>query len=189
MSKRYFRLSDDVSIPNRWDLGHPADSQGHELEDPWQFTDGRPLHVEEHLRIPVRGAGRRLDFSHASFSTPVVHARLAALFTELAPTDVQLVPVEVTRQPEQYCILVATRLIRCIDDQRSTEVVYWTPEDERPDKVGEYRDVYELRIDPSKVGEAKVFRTWGWPIVLIVSEDLKAALEREKATGVKFTEV
>ncbi|MFP2910565.1 imm11 family protein [Pyxidicoccus sp. 3LFB2] len=189
MSKRYFRLSDDLSVPNRWDLGHPEDSQGQELADPWQFTDGRPLRVEERLRIPVRGAGRRLDFSHASFSTPIIHARLAPLFAQQAPGDVQLIPVDVTGQPEQYCILVATRLIRCIDDQRSTEVVYWTPEDERPEKVGEYRDVYEMRIDPTRVGDARVFRTWGWPIALIVSEDLKAALEREEATGVRFTEV
>lgn len=189
MSKRYFKLSDDLSLPKRWDLGHPVDSRGQELEDPWQFTDGRPLRIEERVRIPVRGMGKPLDFSHASFSTPIVHARLASLFTERAPGEVQLLPVDVDGQPEQYCILVATRLIRCIDDQRSTEVTYWTPEDGRPEKVGEYRDVYEMRIDPARVGDAKVFRTWGWPIALIVSEDIKAALEQARATGVRFTEV
>jgi hypothetical protein len=49
--------------------------------------------------------------------------------------------------------------------------------------------VDDLRIDPSKVGDAKVFRTEGWDIVLIVSEDIKQALERMKATGVKFKQV
>jgi hypothetical protein len=34
-----------------------------------------------------------------------------------------------------------------------------------------------------------VFRTWGWDLALIVSEDLKQALERQGVTGVKFTEV
>jgi hypothetical protein len=46
-----------------------------------------------------------------------------------------------------------------------------------------------MRIDPSMVGDAKVFRTWGWHIALIVSEEIKDALERIGATGVKFKEV
>nr|WP_233605204.1 MULTISPECIES: suppressor of fused domain protein [Corallococcus] len=46
-----------------------------------------------------------------------------------------------------------------------------------------------MRIDPTKVGDAKVFRTWGWSIVLIVSEDIKEALEHANITGVKFREV
>jgi hypothetical protein len=46
-----------------------------------------------------------------------------------------------------------------------------------------------MRIDTTKVGNAKVFRTWGWTIALIVSEDVKEALERAGVTGVKFEEV
>jgi hypothetical protein len=57
----------------------------------------------------------------------------------LAPDDVQVIPVDVDRLLEPYCILVATRLIRCIDDNTSDEVLYWKPEDGRPEKVGKYR--------------------------------------------------
>jgi hypothetical protein len=46
-----------------------------------------------------------------------------------------------------------------------------------------------MRIDPSRVDEAKVFRTWGWSIALIVREEIKEALERIGATGTKFQEV
>ena len=101
----------------------------------------------------------------------------------------QLLAVDVDGQSEPYCILVATRLIRCIDDNASEEVGYWTPEDGRPEKVGKYRGVSGMRIDPTKVGGAKVFRTWGWTIALVVSEDLKEALERAGVTGAKFEEV
>ncbi len=80
-------------------------------------------------------------------------------------------------------------LIRCIDDEASEEVIRWTPEDGRPDRVGQYRDVDGMRIDPPQVGDAQVFRTWGWSIALIVSEDIKLALERIRATGVRFTPV
>nr|WP_233587362.1 suppressor of fused domain protein [Corallococcus sp. CA049B] len=46
-----------------------------------------------------------------------------------------------------------------------------------------------MRIDPTKVGGARVFRTWGWTVALIVSEDIKEALEHANITGVKFREV
>ncbi|RKH74907.1 hypothetical protein D7Y21_41135, partial [Corallococcus sp. AB045] len=46
-----------------------------------------------------------------------------------------------------------------------------------------------MRIDTTKVGNAKVFRTWGWTVALIVSEDIKEALEHANITGVKFREV
>jgi hypothetical protein len=46
-----------------------------------------------------------------------------------------------------------------------------------------------MRIDPSKVGEAEIFRPWGWQIVIIVSERVKRAMEEEKITGARFVEV
>jgi hypothetical protein len=49
--------------------------------------------------------------------------------------------------------------------------------------------VHELRIDKSKVGSAQVFRPEGWEGSLIVSEDIKSALEAMSATGARFTEV
>ncbi|HZI05632.1 MAG TPA: hypothetical protein VEZ71_16500, partial [Archangium sp.] len=52
-----------------------------------------------------------------------------------------------------------------------------------------YRSVSGMRIAPERVGEAQVFRPWGWEVVLLVSEDVKQALERVGATGQKFEEV
>lgn len=183
MPRRFYELSSDVQIPGRWYLGDPLE------EDPWQFTEGGPVRVAGPLTVPIYKPGQPLEFSLSGTGIPIVHTRAASLFTELAPGDVQFLPVNVPREPESFGILVATRLLRCIDDQRSTEVLYWRPEDGQPDKVGEYRSVYGLRIDPTRVGEAQVFRPWGWPVALIVSEALKQALERARATGVKFTEV
>jgi hypothetical protein len=190
MERRYFDLHDDVYIQGRWELGDPTDSQGREVDDPWQFADGRPVRIEEPLRVPVTHPGTPLDFSLAGIGvTPIVIKRVASLLAELAPDDVQLIPVELEGQPEPYCILVATRAIRCIDDQASAEVKYGKPEDGQPDRVGEYRAVHGMRINPAKVGDAKVLRPWGWTVALIVSEDIKDALERAGVTGVKFSEV
>ncbi|WP_407667015.1 imm11 family protein [Myxococcus guangdongensis] len=98
------------------------------------------------------------------------------------------IPASGTRNPGCGRWL-ATRFVRCIDDKASKEVQYWMPEDERPEKIGHYRGVIDLRIDRAQVGNAKVFRTWGWSVALIVSEDIKAALGAAKITGARFEEV
>jgi hypothetical protein len=185
---RYFQLSEDVYIPGRWNLGRLVDSRGQEVW-PSLLMRGEPAHFEDRLVVSIRSPGNPLDFCHAAFSIPIVDARIASVFSELAPNDVQLIPVEIGSQPKRYFILNATRLLKCIDDEASEEVRYWKPEDGVPEKVGTYFSVFGMRIDPTKSGDAKVFRTWGWTGALIVSEDIKQALEQVRATGMKFEEV
>jgi len=187
MSQRFFKLSDDMDVPRRWLLDTPVDSQGHEVFS-WDFTTGKPVQVEGRLKIPIELKGRPLDFSWAGVMIPVVHVKVASMLLERAPSDVQLIPADVEGQPEQYVVLVATRLIRCIDEAAS-EVSFWKPEHGVPEKVGDYMGVDRLRIDKTKVGNAKVFRPEGWPVVLIVSEDIKDALEQLGTTGTLFEEV
>ena len=112
LPKRYFKLSPDMTVPGRWSLGMIADPQGRELDNPWIFNKGRPIAHLGPLTIPMSVPGRALDLSYGGIATPVVHVRVASLLAELAPEDVQILPVELQGQPEQFCILVATRLIR-----------------------------------------------------------------------------
>ncbi|NTX67194.1 hypothetical protein HUA74_41750 [Myxococcus sp. CA051A] len=189
MTSRYFDLSDDVRIRGRWELGVPTDISGREVDDPWMFRKGQAVTAPGHLMLPVEREGKALDFSLIGFSTPLVHSRVAAVFVELAGSDVQVIPVEIPGHADGFRILVAARLLPCIDEVASERVERWTAEDGRPEKVGQYRDVRGLRIDPAQVGDAKVFRPWGWSIALIVSEDIKQALERLGATGTHFIEV
>jgi hypothetical protein len=187
MFPRFFKLADDVYVPRRWHLDTPVDSQGHKVFD-WDFKTGRPVQVKGRLKIPIETEGRPLDFSEAGTSIPVVHVKVASMLAELAPHDVQLIPADIEGQPDPYLVLVVTRLIRCIDEAAS-EVSFWTPEHGVPEKVGQYMGVDRLRIDKTKVGDAKVFRPEGWEVALIVSEDIKDALERRGATGTRFEEV
>ncbi|RYZ17278.1 MAG: hypothetical protein EOO70_02405, partial [Myxococcaceae bacterium] len=102
---------------------------------------------------------------------------------------VQLFPAEVEGQAEPYWLMNVVRTVRCIDDKASAEVQFYTPEDGRPDRVGEYRSVIGLRIDTSKVGDARVFRLWGWHPPIIVDEEIKSALERVGIVGGEFDPV
>lgn len=187
MTQRFFRLSDDVYVPHRWHLGMPVDHQGEKVND-WDFKRGTPVDLQGRLRIPLEVAGRSLDFSEAGVRIPVVHVRVANVFAQLAPHDVQMIPVDVDGHPDQYLILVVTRLIRCIDEKAS-RIRLWTHEDGRPDRVGQYASVRDMRVDRAKVGDAKVFRPEGWEVALTVSGDIKDAFEQIGATGTRFEEV
>lgn len=184
----FHELKDDVYYPGRWHLRSPLDEQGQRI-NPWQFFKGRVLAFHGTLRFPAKPDGVELDFSWAAFSIPVVHARFVQLFERLGVQDVQFIPAQVEGHAGPYFILNALRILRCIDDARCVEVQYWKPEDEQPEKVGEYKFIAGLRIDPAQVGDARLFRPWGWTGSLIISEDLKQALEAEKLTGTRFVEV
>ena len=187
MPKRFFELSDDVELAHRWHLALPKDRHGQKVDD-WQFRLGSPVHLSDRLRIPVETTGQPLDFTEAGIRLPVVHVRIASVFAGLAPDDVQLIPVDVEGYPDQYLILVATRLIPCIDETAS-RIELWTHEDGVPHKVGQYFSVRDLRIDKARAGSAKVFRCEGWPGPLIVSGEVKDALDGLGATGTRFEEV
>ncbi|MFP2933586.1 imm11 family protein [Pyxidicoccus sp. 3LG] len=187
MPGRFFRLFDDVYFPGRWHLGSPIDAQGKEVDDFGYFNHGHAVKEPGRLWMPCRVPGRPLDYSLGGLNVPVVHARVAEVFTQLAPNDVQFLPVQIEHQHDPYFILVVTRLIQCIDEKAST-IERWAPEDGIPELVGKYSFVEDLRIDKSRVGDAQVFRPEGWAIYIIISEQLKDALEGIQATGVKILE-
>jgi len=185
---RYYDLRDDRRSHTRWHLGSPLTEQGQEI-DPWQFFEGHLLDLGVVPRFPLDVPGQPLDFCWAAFSIPVVHQRFVDLFERQRVQGVQFIPIQVEAHPEPYFILNSLRVIRCIDDARCSEVEYWQPEDGQPEKLGQYRFISGLRIDSAQVGGAQVFRTWGWSIALVVSEELKQAIETEGLSGTRFVEV
>jgi hypothetical protein len=165
-----------------------VDEQGKQI-DPWLFDEGTVLDLGCVPRFPLHTPGEPLDFSWAAFSILVVNARFVRLFERLGVGEVQFLPARVEAHPEPYSILNPLRIVRCIDDARCEEVQYFTPEDGQPERVGQYRVVAGMRIDPAKVGDARIFRPWGWTVALIVSDELKQAMEQEGLTGTRFVEV
>ncbi|KFA90810.1 imm11 family protein [Archangium violaceum] len=185
----YYELRDDLYHPGRWHLRSPVDEHGQKV-NPWQFDEGRRLEPMGNILFGVRPDGVELDFSWAAPAIPVVSNRVIQLLERMdLQHEVQFIPVQVENHAGPWFILNALRILRCIDDARCAEVRYFKPEDGQPEKVGEYKSVRGMRIDPAKTEGARVFRPWGWPEALLVSEDLKQALEREGVTGTRFTQV
>jgi hypothetical protein len=190
MAKRFFDLKIDVYVKGRWYLAEPTDMTGQQIPDIWEFIDGKQVAAPGPLRIPIFRPGKPLDIEFAGAGqSPVVSARVASVFREMAPDDVQLFPVEVEGQTEPYFLLNVARTVRCIDDAACEEARRWTPEDDQPDKVGQYHVVSGLRIDTSKVGDERVFRLWGWSSPIIVDGDIKDALVSTGILGGRLDEV
>jgi hypothetical protein len=186
---KYYDLLSNMRLSGRWVLADPVDEYGQAV-DPWQFDRGCFLDPQGKLVLRQARRGCALDFSFTTLTIPVVHGRVVSLFERLGlQQQVQFLPAHVEGLSEPYFILNSLRIIRCIDDARCEEVRYWRLEDGDPDKVGQYRVVAGMRIDPSKVGDSQIFRPWGWSVALLVSERLKQAMEDEGITGTKFVEV
>ena len=185
---RYFDLSDDMRILDRWELDDPLDKEGQEI---WhgQFSQGTLLEIRTPARLSLYRPGRALDYTTTALGIPVVHVKVKEAFERLQIQDqVQFLPATIEGQPDSYFLVNVLRVIRCIDDARCEAVFYYTEEDEEPERVGEYRNVRGLRIDPSRVGDCHIFRPWGWQLAIIVSERVKEVLAEAGITGARFTE-
>ncbi|HYO68384.1 MAG TPA: DUF1629 domain-containing protein [Archangium sp.] len=191
----YFRLTQNVYTPDGtdgWVFQGPFDEHGAKLA-PWRYTDGKHLDVTGITESPTfriaQPAGSPLDFNISGLGIPVVPERVVRIFERLGTQEVQFLPAKIASRPEPWFILNVTRVVRCIDDARCSEVMYWKAEDGQPKKVGTYRAVYDMRINPTKVEGARIFRTWGWLVAIVISQEIKEALEQEHVTGTKFIEV
>ena len=186
MKMRYFDLFDDMYIKNRWFLKTPLAEDGSEI-DARTFTEGKPVDVYPAF-LPIRKKGTPLDFTMADHEMPIANARAARIFERLAAEDVQLIPIRVEGQSEEYFIVNATRALACVDETACEEVTFWTKDDFRPDLAGTYRSIIGLRIDPARASGHSLFWVKDW-VQLIASEAIKEAFEKEGIIGAKFTPV
>jgi hypothetical protein len=191
MSKpvRYFELWDDMLFPDRWVLRQVNVDDGGRRLDPWQFTNGTTVYMENKPVLSINHPGVPLDFSLTGLATPVVSERVVSLFERLGlEREVQLIPAQVEGQETPYFILNVLRIIRCINDSRCEEVRYWTPEDGDPEMVGKYMNVRGLKVDPSSLVGTSICRPLGWEGAIIVTDRIKQAMEHEGITGTLFSE-
>jgi hypothetical protein len=180
----FFHLTDDVNIPGRWHIGvlHTVDGEEASLRRGERYEGPQPLVAD------VTHPGVMLEFSLTSFAMPVISNRLASAISSIADSDIQLVDIKGDGQGIVQ-LLNVIRVVRCVDESRS-KVIKWTKNDHRADLAGQYRQVINLTIDPAQVpSDVHIFRVWGWQVALIVSEWMKALMERTGCHGARFAPV
>lgn len=181
---RYYKLSDDVRIANRWHLGEVTTGSGVEP----RLCRGTKYVVDSGLTAEVHEPGIELEFCLTSFAVPIVRSSLGATIQRLASEDVERLPVWIAGHVG-FEVLNCLRVIRCLDEERSI-FMKWTASDHRSDLAGQYRMVTKLHINGSMIpANHQIFRIEGWQIALIVSESMKVTMESVGCFGATFTEV
>jgi hypothetical protein len=181
---KYYRLLDDVRIPQRWHLGDVRLADGSEIS----LLTGRRLNLSGRAYVDVGTIGRSLDFCLTSFAGPIASAALARAIVHVAGSDVEPIPVTVGERSD-FVALNAARRIACVDESRSV-YAKWTEDDHRPELAGDYRSIADLHILQEAVpGDAQLFRIERWLVGLIVSESVKDGMERVGCVGAKFLDV
>ena len=183
----YELLTDDMAYADRWFLGAPIGQSGAEI-DPRLFTYGEPYSGEPPAVVPIRYAGRVVRFNLASFDMPVVSRDVAETIKEVSSDAVESFPIAIEGKEQEFSILNVLLKLACVDEQRS-RILRWTDEDGRPDKVGQYRMVTNLTIDPRKAQEHDIFRIDGWELALIASDKLWQRLKEHPDLGVRASRV
>lgn len=186
---RHFYWVDRADVP-QWLIATPIPAAGGEFEDPWMFGEGSHIPDPGPMKALVDLSGERRTFVFTGIErAPVVSEAVADVFKMLAPDDVQLFPVTVEGEPGLYFVVNARKTIDCIDEANCREVHLYDPDDPEPERRGAYRWIYGLRIDPAKTEGACVFRPKRFKTAFIVSEEIRAALEKVGNLGVSFERV
>ena len=187
LGQSLYRLIADMENCHPWHLSEPASPDGRIL-DARIFRYGLPVSDETGpFSISVKNPGQPLKFSFGAFDYLVVEHRLAMQLESIAPSDIELFPATVEGDPSYAIVNVATQ-IACIDEEQ-TIGTKWRADDHRPDRIGHYRSINKLVVDPSKVGGHEVFRITGQASFLIVSDTVRQLLEREAGPGLRFITV
>ncbi len=134
-----YRILNDHSIDDRWHLRAPQTDDGLVL-DARDFLSCHRYEGPIPLQVRLRRTGAPLQFSFGDFDMPVVSTGVRDALASISQDGVQFVPIAIEGTSETYWILKVLGCHKCIDEQRS-EFMTWTPEDGRPDKIGQDRTI------------------------------------------------
>lgn len=184
---KYYQLKDHVTIRDRWFLGEI--NFQHEF-DFWKYThSGKipPPDVDE-LKIVISFDGKPLDFTFAAFDLMIVNEKTANLFSEL---EVQLFPVKILnfKSDTNYFLMTTTIGIDCFDYKNSVYELWEENNNIRPDKAGKIYSIQKLVIDTSKLDSVEIFRLTSYDLIIIVNENVRKKMIKQKITGIKFEEI
>jgi hypothetical protein len=173
---RYFELFCDLSAPNkRWYLNGPWGVDGRLLEE--ALTSGRKFDGPAPVTCVVGTAGPALELTMTEELVPILNDRMAAIFSAHIRKDAQLIQARVKGMNTILWAVNVLAIADCIDDAKCEEVTRWTAADGNPGRIGRYRKIKGLRIDPARAGGHATFRLHGWESSVIVNDSLATALK------------
>jgi hypothetical protein len=195
---KYFRwLSYEVEHSNEqkevWNLTF----QNPQINE-WDFMSGKYVDEVEILTVYYDTESEHTDYPFGPGLLPVYSSRLKSLIDGLGINEIQYIPLRIKHKhsdKEVYGYFLANYLsvIDCLNREKSIyqiytkeNLLYW---EQRPYMLGTFHYVNNAILDVDKIGDARIFRLWGWEVMIIVREDVKQAIEEAGITGGGFLEL
>src|SRR5579885_1919492 len=100
---KYYKIIDDLNIPNRWWLGEVSFP---DEDDFWKYkSTGKIVNPPNNLFVELKESGRNLNITLADFDLFIIHESAVNIFDI---QDIQLVPVSIKEYENigQYYIMV-----------------------------------------------------------------------------------
>lgn len=179
----FYRILDDINMPNRWFLGRINFEIGSQF---WKYISAGTVETpSKKLIVSLREFGVPLGITMADFGLLVVNSKVAALFSE---NEVQKIPIEIENfsNRDLFYLLIIKNEFECVNKEKSEFDIWELNNDIRPDKAGQYKTIYKLVLDPKLVEGKNIFRLKNYNVAIIINEVLKRKFEENNVSGVKF---
>lgn len=180
---KYFTLKDDVDLFKRWFIGGIVFP---EKFSHWEFLNCKEIEIDS-VSFNLRKRGESLDFTFADFDVPIVSLSLKAILEE-KNASVQFIPTKIGEAFEQFYCLNILNEEDCVDRENSVYEIWEKDNKIRPDKAGQFRSIYKLKISEAFVSKHEIFRIKGFRNQIIASEKFKEMFMENKFCGLKFYE-
>lgn len=178
---KYFSLKDDLDVFNRWFIGGIIFPEKFSHSN---FFDCKKVEIDKTL-FDLRRRGKSLDFTFADFDVPIVSQSLKEVFEDIT-TNVQFIPTKIGDVFDEYFCLNILNEEDCVDKEKSVYEIWEEGNKIRPDKAGQFRSIYELKINEAFVSENEIFRVKGFRNQIIASENFTKIFFNSKFFGLKF---
>jgi hypothetical protein len=186
---KYYRLLDDMLLPNRWNLSAIQEIDNWVIARPPMLALDDPLR-DKVLKIRLRNTGNALDFSFAGYAgVPVISFKALQALSGLDGFTALVAKVEGFVQETSYYALHVWDVADCVDEKLSRFEKFQVDDPVRPDLAGQYSAFFDLVVEPDRAEGKHLFRLTGSGNEIIVSEEVKIRLEAAGAVGAVFRSV
>jgi hypothetical protein len=187
-------MTGSTLVPN-WQVDEP---HLHDEINWWDLKRGRYLdNWDPNTEATFSEDTDPTDFPFVELLIPICSPRLRELLKQLGVKEVQFLPIRLVGKASRkeltgYSIMNYLSVIDCLDREKSNYRI-WTKEnllfwEKRPWMLGTFEYVQNPVLQSQKIGDALLFRMWGWDMV-IVREDIKRAIEKAGIIGCRFTAI
>lgn len=153
---------------------------------PFSIWKCQPVELNAPIELEVINPGKVVDYDNVSFSIDVVSRRMADIIASFADNEIQRLPAVLDGDVENWEVLNILSHVDCIDYDQSEATFY---PDNHPEKPGKPRGFTRLVIDIDRARGHHIFRPVDWEVALIVSDELRIAMESTGITGLEFLPV